>query len=192
MKQLNEAYGRRTLAILWSVLTVLFPVQLSAADALPPYHIDISQTSVSGVSSGGYMAVQFHVAYSSIVRGVGVIAGGPYNCAEDSASKAIKNCMKPDASHPVPDVKHLIASTDELVPSGDIDETIHMTNAKVWLFSGKKDEIVKRPVMDVLHQYYRHYVSPANIYYEHDLPAGHGMIVKTIPRRPALPPIAPI
>jgi hypothetical protein len=104
MKQLNEAYGRRAWAMLWSVLPLVFPVQLAAADALPPYHIDSSQTSVSGVSSGGYMAVQFHVAYSGIVRGVGVIAGGPYNCAENSASKATQNCMKPDASHPAPDV----------------------------------------------------------------------------------------
>jgi hypothetical protein len=118
------------------------------------------------------------VAYSSIVRGVGVIAGGPYNCAENSASKATQNCMKPDASHPVPDVNHLIARTDELVPSGDIDETVHMTNAKVWLFSGTEDTIVKPPVMDVLHQYYQHYVSPTNIYYKKDLPAGHGMIVE--------------
>src|SRR5258706_14468906 len=28
--------------------------------------------------SGGYMAQQFHVAYSSLVSGVGVLAGAPY------------------------------------------------------------------------------------------------------------------
>ena len=32
--------------------------------------------TVSGVSSGGYMPVQFQVAYSGIVRGAGVVAGG--------------------------------------------------------------------------------------------------------------------
>jgi hypothetical protein len=31
---------------------------------LPALNIDINQTSVSGLSSGGYMAVQFHVAFS--------------------------------------------------------------------------------------------------------------------------------
>jgi poly(3-hydroxybutyrate) depolymerase len=52
-----------------------------AAPPLPAYGIDINQTSVSGVSSGGAMAVQMHVAYSSIMRGVGVIAGVAYDCA---------------------------------------------------------------------------------------------------------------
>jgi len=85
--------------------------------------------------------------------------------------------MTPNASYPVPEVKHLIARTDELVPSNDIDATVHMTNAKVWLFSGKNDKIVEQPVMDVLAQYYQHYVSPANISYKRDCPAGHGMIV---------------
>ena len=54
---------------------------LSAPPSLKAYGIDIHQTSVSGVSSGGAMAVQMHVAHSSIMRGVGVIAGVGYDCA---------------------------------------------------------------------------------------------------------------
>src|SRR5690242_6083935 len=66
---------------------------------LAPYAIDIHQTSVSGVSSGGAMAVQMHVAHSSIMRGVGVIAGVTYDCANSdlpsaSASKGLlPQCM---------------------------------------------------------------------------------------------------
>ncbi len=37
-----------------------------------------SPITVSGISSGGFMAVQFHVAHSSTVGGAGVVAGGPY------------------------------------------------------------------------------------------------------------------
>lgn len=40
------------------------------------YHGDGHQVSVSGISSGGCMATQFHVVYSSRVMGAGVIAGG--------------------------------------------------------------------------------------------------------------------
>ena len=43
---------------------------------LPTYNIDINQTSISGLSSGAFMAVQFGVAYSTMVKGVGVMAGG--------------------------------------------------------------------------------------------------------------------
>ena len=160
------------------VIAALFPVQVFAADFMPSYNADLSETSVSGISSGAYMAVQFHVAYSSVVKGAGVIAGGPYNCAEGSAVRALRNCMKPDSSHPVPDVKSLAAMTDELARSGDIDNTANLSKSKVWLFSGTEDTVVKQPVMDALHQYYKRYVPPANIYYKHDLHAGHGMIVE--------------
>ena len=60
--------------------------------SLPSFNIDINETSVSGLSSGGYMAVQFHVAYSSLVKGAGIIAGGPYFCAQDSQDTATNVC----------------------------------------------------------------------------------------------------
>src|SRR5256885_8751369 len=50
--------------------------------SLAAYGVDLQQTSVSGVSSGAGMAVQIHVAHSSIMRGVGVIAGVAYDCAD--------------------------------------------------------------------------------------------------------------
>jgi hypothetical protein len=59
-----------------------------AAERLQGFATDIAQTSVSGISSGAYLAVQFHVAHSNIVRGAGIIAGGPYYCAENSSSRA--------------------------------------------------------------------------------------------------------
>jgi poly(3-hydroxybutyrate) depolymerase len=49
---------------------------------LPALNVDIAETSISGISSGGFMAVQFQVAHSSIVKGVGVIAAGPYFCSQ--------------------------------------------------------------------------------------------------------------
>jgi hypothetical protein len=42
----------------------------------------MSKVAVSGISSGAFMAVQLHVAYSSVFKGVGVLAGGPYYCSE--------------------------------------------------------------------------------------------------------------
>ena len=40
------------------------------------YNVKADETSVSGVSSGGYMAVQFHVAFSGTIKGAGITAGG--------------------------------------------------------------------------------------------------------------------
>ena len=44
-----------------------------AAVELPALQLDKTQTTVSGLSSGGYMAVQLHVAFSSVfAKGAGV------------------------------------------------------------------------------------------------------------------------
>jgi hypothetical protein len=163
-------------ASFWMIAAV-FPLRVLALDPLPSYNADLSQTSVSGLSSGAYMAVQFHVAYSSMVRGAGVIAGGPYNCAKGSAWRATHNCMRPDSFNPVPDVQNLVIITDKLARAHDIDSPGNLAKSKVWLFSGTKDTIVMQPVMDALHRYYEHYVRPADLLYKRDLPAGHGMIV---------------
>lgn len=40
------------------------------------YNVDQGKISVSGYSSGGFFAVQFHVAYSKSIMGSGIIAGG--------------------------------------------------------------------------------------------------------------------
>lgn len=44
-----------------------------STSALGPYAI--SDVTVSGISSGGYMAVQLHVSHSSVVNGSAIFAG---------------------------------------------------------------------------------------------------------------------
>jgi hypothetical protein len=75
----REAFMKRLACVF--VLNLCFVSPVFAA-SLPSFGIDIYQTSVSGVSSGGAMAVQMHVAHSSIMRGVGVIAGVAYGCVD--------------------------------------------------------------------------------------------------------------
>jgi len=41
--------------------------------------VDKTQISVSGLSSGAFFAVQFHVAFSSTIMGAGIVAGGAYH-----------------------------------------------------------------------------------------------------------------
>jgi len=59
-----------------------------AAPALRSYNVDVDETSVSGLSSGAYFAQQMGVAFSSVIRGVGVIAGGPTTAAARTSSTA--------------------------------------------------------------------------------------------------------
>lgn len=108
-----------------------------------------------------------------MVKGVGVVAGGPFYCAQNDTKMAAKNCMLPDASDPLPAVEGLIAFTDKIEKSGAIDATANLKNSRVWLFSGRRDKLVKQPVMNALQRYYANYVTPTNIVYENTIEAGH-------------------
>jgi len=75
-------------------MALIFFMTAAVAAPLPQLNIDKTQTTVSGISSGGYMAVQLHVAYSATFKkGAGVIAGGPFNCAENSLLNGIMRCL---------------------------------------------------------------------------------------------------
>src|SRR5215470_14653440 len=111
------------LARLTLIATVLVIAPAFAESAAPPlgaYNADIKESSISGISSGAFMAVQFGVSWSSIVKGVGVIAGGPYYCAQGTAMDGLLGnlgsslaatgpCMK----GPPPELDPLFQKTDE-------------------------------------------------------------------------------
>jgi len=90
----NSAAAVMRFARLWLVALMVFGAVTASAQVarLPGLKVDLNQTSVSGLSAGGYMAVQFHVAHSAIVKGAGVIAGGPYFCAKDDQNIATTVC----------------------------------------------------------------------------------------------------
>jgi len=71
--------------IVWLVCTITIPSNLCAPLApittLPQLCVFTNNITVSGISSGADFVVQFAVAYSSVVTGVGVFAGEPFGCA---------------------------------------------------------------------------------------------------------------
>src|SRR5947209_11543472 len=112
------------LSLSWAAI----PVTLAAAEepALSAYNADIRASSVSGISSGAFMAVQLATAWSSTIVGVGVIAGGPFYCAQGSAYdfpladvlRATGPCM---TNEPALELPPLIAAADDFARAGDID-----------------------------------------------------------------------
>ena len=145
-----------------------------AAVNLPPLHIDSSQTSVSGLSSGGFMAVQLHVGYSATFqKGAGIVAGGPFYCAQGSITNATGRCMASPAGIPT---STLVSTTNNWASAGTIDPVAHLQNSKVYLFSGTVDSTVKPGVMDALKTYYSSFVPAANTVYKKDIAAEHAMV----------------
>jgi hypothetical protein len=138
------------------VVVGLFPLTLLAAEPLPTLGAEKTVT-VSGLSAGGYMAVQMHVAHSSIVKGAGVIAGGPYYCAQGSLWTAYYNCMQPGFFAPLPRVPALRAEAEARAKAGEIDPTSNLASTRAWLFIGGKDPQVERDVVEALQAFYAEY-----------------------------------
>jgi poly(3-hydroxybutyrate) depolymerase len=170
----------RRLALPLLAMLVLAP--LTGAALAQPVSLPAMKTgqlSVSGLSSGGYMAVQFDVAYSSLVVGVGVVAAGPYSCSRGNLSTAIFTCSCTSTlpwcgvTNGGTNVPGLVKVTDDYAARGTIDATSNMAKQRVWLFSGTADSIVPTVVMNDLQVYYKKYVPPANISYRTDVGAEH-------------------
>jgi poly(3-hydroxybutyrate) depolymerase len=125
--------------------------------------IDVSQTSTSGLSSGAFMAVQFHVAFSSIMKGAAIFAGGPFDCAQGSLTTALTTCEDPLSA---PDVTSLVAITNQWATAGDIDAPSNLADQHVFLFGGAEDETVSPLVMDALDSYYGAFIATSSITYE--------------------------
>ncbi len=142
-----------------------------AAEPLPAFHVDRTQTSVSGLSSGAFMAVQFHTAYSAAIIGVGVVAGGPYNCAFVNWG-GTATCMQG-----MPSGTASAAAAQGFAAAGEIDSLDTLRRSRVYLFSGTKDTIVGRAVVDATFSYYQAVGVPtSHIQYVSTVPAGHAFI----------------
>ncbi|MDR2924914.1 MAG: poly(3-hydroxybutyrate) depolymerase [Azoarcus sp.] len=147
-----------------------------SAEPLPALSAEAGNVTVSGLSSGAFMAVQFHVAHSSKVRGAGVLAGGPYYCAQGSITKAIWPCMSPHFFMPVPKPDKLRDEVDKLAAAKLIDPPDGLRGSRVWLLSGGRDDTVKSAVVDGAHAFYRQWLPEPAIVHEHLPNAGHAMI----------------
>ncbi len=170
----RTAVGAFALAIA-TTPSIVLAADATSASPLDAFNVDLAKTTLSGISAGGYMAQQFHVAYSSIVIGAGIIAGGPFYCAKGNVVTALTDCTTPTALDP-PDTAYSIRATDQYAARSSIDAPTNLAGSKVWLFSGTLDRTVYPVVMDRLHDYYLHYVPAANVFYENTIPAAHSMV----------------
>jgi poly(3-hydroxybutyrate) depolymerase len=158
------------------------------ADVSPlgAYNADIGDSSISGISSGAFMAVQFATAWSGTIKGVGVIAGGPYYCAQATAIGelggnigAILTATGPCLVGPPPSLEPLFKQTDEWAHNRDIDGTEHIATQKIYLFHGYNDAVVSHMVTDAAYHLYLHYLSDrnrGNLFYQTAIGAGHSQV----------------
>lgn len=144
---------------------------------LKGYRIDPGKVFVAGISSGGFAAVQMHVAHSAVFKGAAVYAGGVYWCAgAGGAATALANCG--GLTLPTGQASYnstLTASTaylDQQSALGTIDPSSNLRGQPVYLWSGTLDATVHPLQMADLEAQYLHY--GANVRFDNAYPAAHG------------------
>ena len=142
------------------------------------FNVDLEETSVSGLSSGAYMAGQFHVAFSDSLKGAAIIAGGPYGCSKGQLPLALNQCMQ-TTLFGAPDPESLLARAQRFEQEDRIDPLANLLDDRVYIFSGTEDETVTQAVVDQTAAFYRLAGLPdAAIRYVDDRPAGHAFITE--------------
>ncbi len=112
---------------------------------LPTLTIDPVRVTVSGLSSGAYMAQQLHLAYSDRIAGVALLAGGPYGCARGDLRTALAECTTPDDAL-LPALAPLVEQVRERANDGRLAPLSGLQGDRVWVYRGSKDDIVAEQV----------------------------------------------
>ena len=146
-------------------------------EGMPELSLDLSDVTVSGLSSGGYMATQFQLAHSDWVKGVGVLAAGPYFCAKGDITTALAQCVNKTDTQP--DLTALNEQAAQYAKAGKLADLDNMKDAKVWLFHGKRDVRIASEVSDALFEQYTMWTDTQNIKYVNDMSIAHLFPTKT-------------
>ncbi|MFD4637288.1 PHB depolymerase family esterase [Lentzea sp. NPDC058436] len=152
-------------------------LSISLAAVPPPQQgtltkLNITGTYVSGISSGGYMANQLHVAYSGLFQGAGIFSAGAYDCAQNNVNTALLACMDTFQARKTP--AQLEQLTRDRAAAGTVDAPQNLSGDPVWLFHGTADDTVDAAVNNDLATYYRDF--GARVVYNSTTAAGHAWI----------------
>ncbi|PWI66994.1 hypothetical protein PCL_04500 [Purpureocillium lilacinum] len=137
------------------VLVALSSVENAMAVDLPSYNVDPGSVSVSGLSSGGFMAAQLGIAYSGTFRtGFGVFAGGPFDCARNQQYSMCMNNGNPNIQTPTQNMKTWSGS--------QIDDVANLKQRKIFMEVGTSDFTVGPNPMNALKQQLSGFSTAAN------------------------------
>ena len=151
--------------------------QSSGVTRLQRYQIDPAKVFVAGISSGGFAAVQMHVAHSSTFKGAAIYAGGVYWCAgAGGAATALANCGGETLPTNEASYHSTLAASeaylDQQSSLGTIDPSSNLRGQPVYLWSGTHDTVVNPLEMVDLQSEYQHL--GAHVHFDNGYPAAHG------------------
>lgn len=145
------------------------PFALISFNDLAP--LNSNTVTVSGLSSGAMMSSQMLISSSSIIHGAGLIAGGPYSCAEGMLGQAFQCINHPETIN----VDRLVDLTKNLAVQKKIDSLVNLKDRYVFILNGTKDQIVYPEAGPRTVTYLQNFMPLKNMKTEFNLAAGHSM-----------------
>jgi poly(3-hydroxybutyrate) depolymerase len=153
----RNAMPRALFALALAAAAAAVAVASPASSTLP---LNIEYAAVTGISSGGFAAVQYQVAFSGSLIGAGIVAGGPYYCARDSMENALTECMNFPEGIPL---QTLVSAAEECAKSGKCDPLDGLKGHRAWIYSGERDSVVRHGTVVKLEQFYQGFMAAENI-----------------------------
>lgn len=145
----------------------------STADdpGLPKLVIDPDRIAVAGISSGAYMATQVHLAFSDHLTGAGLVAGGPWHCAQGELGKALKACTGGDVA--APDTAALVTTARLRAGKGELAPLSGLRGDRVLVLRGRRDDVVAAPVTRATVSFYEGLAAGVTVTWDGDRDFAH-------------------
>jgi len=135
---------------------------------------DAGTFTVSGISAGACMTVQFQYAHSQLVKGAGIVAAAPYQCSGGSLAGA-EMCMNAPS---LTNVDELMEDVSIAESFAEIDPITNLKDHTIYLFSGWLDTVVPQQNMkNVLQMYESYGVKKITTYFNYS--AEHSWVTDT-------------
>lgn len=141
------------------------------AAALPALGLPTDDISVTGISSGGYMAGQLHLAHAERISGAAILAGGPWRCAQGSVQRALGACISADEADV--DIDRLVGQARSAADAQHIAPIDALAGDRIWVFRGTRDTVVSLGVTRALARFYRNLAPDADVTLSDDVDAIH-------------------
>lgn len=158
----------QTLFALVLLATAAGPASSQSASSLGSYNVDKTGITVSGLSSGGFFAMQLGVGYSTRFSGVGIFAGGTYDCAGQMNYASCMYNATPGITQSIANMKNWSGNS--------IDDVGNLARQRIYIFTGTGDTTVGPHVTDQVYSLYvtsGKFVAAGNVRYDNTNSAVH-------------------
>lgn len=118
-------------------------------------NIDPFAVTLSGIDSGAQLAMHFHHAHSERVRGIGLFAPRPYDCARGVQERVVDKCSGggtpwPDSEQALSEAHYSQLEQQRVVQPGAL-----LTSDIVWVSRGEKNQQISADLTHAVVEWYR-------------------------------------